>query len=316
MELGVTEEDAEKDVRALAKRSDIQYMENMMKRKSLAKGRVSITEKETADRTRENTEKNKRSSAVGVVTKKGRAPSKKDSSIVSKSASGAGSSETAGSAVDVVDVEANGAGWRLAQQPGKQIRKGFQYAYMNKLFLFYLSRFLFGSNVYPIGPSYIRRIFDVIFFILCMSDLALIIMFLVETYCVSNDITACTNHEVWYLILSVWPGAVMIAPASGLIAVMAGPSGVLARIYGLWSRLAAINNLLIIVYFVKYYSYYFHSTFSIYPIIILSSSRTFQCLFVDLYIAHVERLRFTRGWDGLHTSLFKTKDNKQAIVVS
>jgi hypothetical protein len=47
----------------------------------------------------------------------------------------------------------------------------------------------------------------------------------------------------------------------------------------------------------------------------LTGSRIFQCLFVDLYIAHVEKLRYTRGWDGLHTSLFKTDDSKNEIVM-
>jgi hypothetical protein len=37
-----------------------------------------------------------------------------------------------------------------------------------------------------------------------------------------------------------------------------------------------------------------------------------QCLFIDLYVAHIEKLRYTRGWDGLFTSLFKTQDKKTA----
>ncbi len=174
---------------------------------------------------------------------------------------------------------------------------------------------MFGSNVYPYGPNYVRKILELLFFVLSLADLALIVFILIDTYCLSPNATTCSDHQAWILILSVWPGAVLLAPITGLVAMFLGPSGALARVYALWSRLAGVNNVIILFFFLRYYDYFYASYGSIYPVLLLTSSRAFQCLFVDLYIAHVEKLRYTRGWDGLHTSLFKTKDNKQEIAV-
>jgi hypothetical protein len=193
------------------------------------------------------------------------------------------------------------------------LQRQFQYFYYNGFFLYYFKRFMLGCNVAPIGPKYFRKLFEFVVFVLCLSDLALWIIMLVGTYCASDNTTACNDHNALILVMSVWPGAFVIAPLTGLTAVLLGPSGTLARSYGLWSRLAAINNAVMIFLTVKYFDYYSNLPGSYYLIIAVTSSRAFQCTFVDLYIAHIERLRYTRGWDGLHTSLFKTKDNKKEI---
>jgi hypothetical protein len=118
------------------------------------------------------------------------------------------------------------------------------------------------------------------------------------------------------LIATVWPGALVIAPVMGLAMVILGPSGTLARIFALWSRIAGINSVMVVFVLVHYYDYFYNVSLSVFPMLLLPSSRALQCLIVDLYIAHVEKLRYTRGWDGLHTSLFKTKDNRQEITIN
>ena len=44
-------------------------------------------------------------------------------------------------------------------------------------------------------------------------------------------------------------------------------------------------------------------------IILYLISRFAQIYFIDTYIALVERMRSTGGWDGLHTSLYQAQDN-------
>ena len=186
--------------------------------------------------------------------------------------------------------------------------------YFLRLFLFYVRNFMLGSNVYPIGPAYVRKILELLIFTMCIVDIALSIIVLTSAYCASSDATACTDHTSMILMVAVWPGALLIAPVMGLTTVVLGPSGTLARIYALWSRIAGINSAMVVWSMVYYFDYYYNVPGSIYFMLLLPGSRVFQCLFVDLYIAHIERLRYTRGWDGLHTSLFKTQDNLQDVI--
>lgn len=88
------------------------------------------------------------------------------------------------------------------------------------------------------------------------------------------------------------------------------------KMYSLASHLAGINVILVLVYYLQYSIYFYGGKYAILPIIVLVVSRLFQSLTIDNYIAHVENLRFTRGWDGLSTSLYKSKDNTKEIKIS
>ena len=189
----------------------------------------------------------------------------------------------------------------------------YQPFYLPGLLFFYVRSFMLGANVYPVGPKYLHKVFELVLFLLCLVDLALSIIVLVSAFCASHDATSCSDHTSMILIILVWPGALTIAPIMGLIMVILGPSGTLARMYALWSRIAFINSAMVILSLVYYYDYYSNIANSYYPMLLLPSSRVFQCLVVDLYIAHIEKLRYTRGWDGLHTSLFKTQDNMKEV---
>ena len=185
------------------------------------------------------------------------------------------------------------------------------YAYKNKLFLFYFTRFLIGSNIYPYGPNYLKNFLELILVLLALSDLSLNGFLFIDFFCVSDNITKCTDHTALLLVFYVWPLATIIAPIMGLIAIFLGPSGNLARVYALWTRLAGINNIIMTVFFIQYISYFLKANiFSPWDFISYSIIRAMQTLLVDLYIAHIEKIRYTRGWDGLHTSLYKAKDHK------
>jgi hypothetical protein len=196
----------------------------------------------------------------------------------------------------------------------ESFRGRMRLAYINNFYFFFFTRFMVGTNIFPFGPSYIRRVIELILFLLSLSDCMLWVLILSTSLCVSNDITKCENHLAFNMMISLWPGAFIIAPIFGMIAIVLGPSSTLTRIYAMFSRLAGINNLILIVVVIKYSTYYLSiSKFSIWPVVALTSGRLFQTFAVDLYIAHIEKLRYTRGWDGMHTSLFKTRDNKVVI---
>jgi hypothetical protein len=168
--------------------------------------------------------------------------------------------------------------------------------------------------VYPLGPTYIRRLLELSLLVLSLADMALGSIICFEYYCVSADTTSCQNHTDLFLILGLWPLALIITPLMGVFAIMLGPSGTLTRIYAMWNRLAVVNNIIIISVFLQYYTFFNDLAITTYPPIMYMCSRGLQCLMVDQYIAHIERLRYTRGWDGLHTSLFKTQDHKTVIT--
>ena len=189
------------------------------------------------------------------------------------------------------------------------------FIYLVEFFLSHINWLAFGSNIYPFGPHYTWKILAMILIVLCFADLVTMTMSLITVTCLSPNATACNNHDQLLIIILVWPLAIMWAPLSGLIAIMLGPSASLARQYCMFSHLAGINNTILFITFVNNLPFFSAQVFGIYPVIFLSGSRLFQCMFIDLYISHIERLRYTRGWDGLNTSLFKTVDHKQEIIV-
>lgn len=214
-------------------------------------------------------------------------------------------------ASDASGVTASSTYWSTLYESSKA---RFRLAYINHFYTFHFVRFMVGYNVFPYGPSYLLRLIELPLFLLSLSDCILWVLILSSSLCVSNDATRCSDHLAFNLMISVWPMAFIIAPITGMIAIVLGPSASLARIYAMFSRLAGINNLVLIIVVIQYFDYYYSiNKFSIWPVVALTGGRLFQTFAVDLYIAHIEKLRYTRGWDGLHTSLFKTRDNKAAL---
>jgi hypothetical protein len=186
--------------------------------------------------------------------------------------------------------------------------------YLTKWIWYLLRRQLLGVNVKAYGPKYSMNVIGFALLILCIGDIGLWVITLIEMVCLSDDATECEDHTAVTLAMGIWPLAFIISPLMGITAVMLGPSGPLTRIYASWARLAALNNCVIIYYFINYFEYFFNQQpASYYPVIGITISRTLQVTFVDQYVAHLEQRRFTRGWDGLHTTLYKTKDTKMTL---
>ncbi|KAJ1426222.1 hypothetical protein B484DRAFT_85851 [Ochromonadaceae sp. CCMP2298] len=232
---------------------------------------------------------------------------------LSQTGSRAGSQ--AGSRTGDIERSSDVASVGTAETPAPQPRLEHFYAvYSWRLLLRYLMQFMFGANVYPVGPKRTYRVLEVLFLLLCLGDMALASMICLEFYCVSGDTTSCADHTNLFWILGMWPGAIVMAPVTGVVALVLGPSGTLSRIYALWCRLSGVNNLIMLIVFFTYFDYFKSLPISTYPMLIYTVSRVLQCLLIDLYIAHIEKMRYSRGWDGLHTSLFKTKDSNKAVA--
>ena len=195
----------------------------------------------------------------------------------------------------------------------QMIEDSFQTIYFTRIVLLFLSRFFFGGNVMPIGRPTVRRVLELMLLFFSFIDIGLGTIICFEYYCASGDSTTCHDHTSMYQILFMWPLALVITPIMGVTAIMLGPHANLTRIYASWARLAAVNNIIMAAVYIRYLSFFINLPISLYPPIIYTCTRMIQCLVVDQYIAHIEKLRYTRGWDGLSTSLFMTQDSKTLI---
>jgi hypothetical protein len=189
------------------------------------------------------------------------------------------------------------------------VKEFFLYMYFNQFFFWrYLKHILFGRNVTPHGPPVLRNILGIIILFLSCVDLGLFVFVCVEFACLW-DIT-CQSQLAVILPIVIFPGALIFSPVSGIVCILLGPSGNLARIHAVWSRLALISTIVVICIFVTRAP---HNATVAYIVGALAGSRIYQSLFIDLYISHVEQIRYTRGWDGLVTSLYADNDKKVDI---
>lgn len=195
----------------------------------------------------------------------------------------------------------------------QMIEESFKTIYFTRVVLQFISRFFFGGNVMPLGRPTVRRVLELMLLFFSLIDIALGAIICFEYYCASADSTTCEDHTSMFQILFMWPLALVITPIMGVTAIMLGPHANLTRIYASWVRLAGVNNVMMAAVYIRYLSFFINLPISTYPPIIYTCSRVIQCLIVDQYIAHIEKLRYTRGWDGLSTSLFMTQDSKTLI---
>lgn len=169
---------------------------------------------------------------------------------------------------------------------------------------------LVGCNIYPIGGRVVRRILGVVIFVACLVDAMLVLVISAFMYCVGPNPTSCSDHYSIIEIYLIWPGSLILSPILGLMAMMLGPHAILSRIYSIWLRLSFLSVIVTIANYVYYLSNFSQVPYAYYIIVALGMVTMLQVLVIDLYIAHVDRMRWTRGWDGLTTSLFVTQDNK------
>jgi Na+/glutamate symporter len=132
----------------------------------------------------------------------------------------------------------------------------------------------------------------------------------------SQGVTRCDQLAVPALetIMFIFPGAFALAPLFGTITGAAEITGsALVRVYGAWSRLAVINTIAALAVYSAYKTDTTKATLG-WVVGLLVGSRLVQCLVVDQYAAHIERQRWTRGWDGLTTSLAVALDLDTDLV--
>lgn len=209
---------------------------------------------------------------------------------------------------------------------GNSLSSIFYFRLYDGLFFSLTTNVCFGVNVYPIGKRTIRKLLGSLILFLSCADMTLIAVItfffqcaspyytFCEVPCSANQKTNCNNYLAWTLMYTLTPGALAFGPLSGVYAIVLGPSAYLSRVHACWLRLSGVSTIVIIGIFAAY-SYVFAGTspYVLYLVIALSCSRGFQIFIIDLYIAHIERMRWSRGWDGLPTSLYVTEDNKMDI---
>jgi hypothetical protein len=184
------------------------------------------------------------------------------------------------------------------------------WVHMNRFvsyFHYYLEQALVSQNVDALGPSWVRPAMGWLFFILSSIDIAAVWYIIIIYRCIF-EVTSCSNSDGVILIMAVYPGALLLAPLSGIFATALGPNAKYARAYSVWGRLAGVSCVVVLLIYIS-----FAENISIitgYVVIYLVFSRILQCLLVDIYVAHIEKMRWGRGWDGLSTCLYVTKDHR------
>jgi hypothetical protein len=160
---------------------------------------------------------------------------------------------------------------------------------------------VFGSNTYPVGSRVVRLTLSVFIVIACLLDLGASCTILVEYRCLWGSTRLCENPTALVLPIVIGSGALLFSPISGILAIALGPSPTLARTYAYWSRMAILSTVVLIVVYVYKGQKAQHQVIQI-SLGLYASSRILQCLFIDLYVAHVDAIRWSRSWAGLSTS--------------
>mgnify|MGYP003386718537 CR=1 FL=1 len=173
--------------------------------------------------------------------------------------------------------------------------------------VFYMEQLVIPRNLDTWGPGGLRRFLVAMFLFLSIADFLGVLIIMIVYRCIFNT-TTCANSNGIILVMTIWPGALIFSPIMGIVATTLGPSVKYARAYALWSRFAGISDITMVAIYVQFHS----STANLvgYTVLFLSLSRALQCYLVDLYIAHIEEMRWGRGWDGLSTCLYVTKDRR------
>jgi hypothetical protein len=195
---------------------------------------------------------------------------------------------------------------------GRGPSTGYLVSLWETFILSVFGRIVLGGNTYPTGSPRLRNLYGFLIVVLSILDFGLLIDIATQFFCIWD--TSCNTpvtHTAIILMLAVWPGAVVLSPLTGVICVLLGPSSRLSRIHASWSRLAILSDIIIL--FVYIYKKDNAPSYFGYIIGCLLGSRLIQTFAVDVYTAHIDQIRWTRGWDGLVTSLYADNDKKTMI---
>ena len=198
---------------------------------------------------------------------------------------------------------------------------------LHELLLSYLSCALLvsalGANVVPVGGKHVRRLLRLLILALSTADMGLYVLLFVfgkvywcESALTSKGVTRCDALALpsLYSLMFIFPGAFAAAPLLGAITGLAELAGAgLARVYAAWSRLAVVNTIVALALYSRYKTPTTEAALG-WVVGLLVASRLIQVLVADQFVAHVERKRFNRGWDGLTTALATATDVEVDLV--
>jgi hypothetical protein len=174
-----------------------------------------------------------------------------------------------------------------------------------------ISRIIFGSNVHARGPRFTRFVLSVFLFCCQIVDLStvMIIAFVISlnnTTSVGN-LPMNLNERQWlFTFFFIPPLALVLPPFIGAYCILLGRTSTeLCRVYANWNRLSLISVSIILFFTLNVLNS--NTTYFPYLTGTLIACKVGQNFFVDHFIAHTESKRMSRGWDGLHTSLYPTR---------
>jgi hypothetical protein len=203
--------------------------------------------------------------------------------------------------------------------------------YRHSDFTYYMVRLVNGANITPFrrGRSTARRIMQILLLVGCYLDLILWSMALVfgkPSLCpheVAGEGFQCEGGQATPYLLTlnlVWPGAAFFSIIGGIFVHSSELKVNQIRMYSAWSRLFVIP----IALFIFFYFYFNYrgltsdekgktSAFMVEVAAGMVISRLVQIVVTEQYIALVDRIRLTLGWDGLTTAMVQTKDSKRDV---
>ena len=175
--------------------------------------------------------------------------------------------------------------------------------------------------------TYLRKIYLFLSTVLCILEMLCIpILFIFGkiVLCPAYDGEEnCANTESFpYMITiaAVMPFAILYTPVAGFIILTSSSVKTsYLKVFASMVRVSFLNIILLTIYFLEFVSpdLSLNDKSSDAPnfvqdvVLIFQFSHFALLILTDQYIAFVERIRWTRGWDGLSTSLFVTQDNRK-----
>ena len=176
--------------------------------------------------------------------------------------------------------------------------------------------------------AYLRKIYLFLITLLCMLEMFYCIPFLFifgnVVLCPAYDgDTNCDNEEsMRYLIIiaTVMPFAIIYTPVAGIIIFSSSSvKTTYLKVFASMVRVSFVNIILLTSFFLSYVSPDLRlndkssdaANFVQDIVLVFQCSHIALLVLTDQYIAFVERIRWTRGWDGLSTSLFVTQDSRK-----
>ncbi len=201
---------------------------------------------------------------------------------------------------------------RRIPRMGQNLPDYMKYFFFDSFFPSLQQNVLFGINVYPVGGLTTKATISFFLSIMCMADFILLCFIYPQVASLTGNANRILDPSpeavLWLLI---WPLAVVISPILGFASSAIVGDVMLARVYSSWLKLSFINTSILIGLGYQSLSSNKDSTWESVTVYVWSqfASKVVQWLLCDLYVAHLENARWTRGWDGLSTSLYSSRDH-------